>query len=142
MPLEDLYHEKILHFSRIAREIKALKEFKQSYTNRNPICGDQITVTFDYDNKYKVTSYGHEVRGCVLCEASAGLLANFISGKSVNEMLTIDQEVKLWLKEELQETKIDNLNSFTPVKQFKNRHQCVILPFEAFVKACERFEKK
>ena len=138
MPLESLYQKKILKLSRIARKINNLCVFKTSFTNRNPICGDVINVTLDFNDNNEIINYGHEVNGCVLCEASAGLLSNYILGKSIYENTSIDKEINKWLKNENDNLYIKNLDAFTPVKDFTNRFKCVTLPFEAFVKACNK----
>ena len=135
MSLEDLYQEKILELSRISRNVDQLKNYKHLSTSNNPVCGDTITLTLDYDKDFKITHYGHDVNGCVLCEASAGLLSKFIIGKSLNDIKKLNQNVLQWLKSETNISNIDDLDTFTPVKNFKNRHKCVTLSFDAVAKA-------
>ena len=137
MSLEDLYQDKILELSRISRTVEQLKHYKNLSTSKNPVCGDTIVLTLDYDNDFKVIDYGHEVRGCVLCEASAGLLSKYIIGKSLKEVKIINQNVLQWLNSEISLPNISELDTFTPVKEFKNRHKCVTLSFDALVKVCK-----
>ena len=137
MSLEDLYQDKILELSRISRTVEQLKHYKNLSTSKNPVCGDTIVLTLDYDNDFKVIDYGHEVRGCVLCEASAGLLSKYIIGKSLQEVKIINQNVLQWLNSEISLPNISELETFTPVKKFKNRHKCVTLSFDALVKICK-----
>ena len=46
--LEDLYQSKILEFARIARDISLLTDPNVSFTSKNPVCGDEVTIDFDY----------------------------------------------------------------------------------------------
>ena len=137
MSLEDLYQDKILELSRFSRTVEQLQHYKNSSTSKNPVCGDTISLRLDYDNDFKVIDYGHEVRGCVICEASAGLLSKYIIGKSLKEVKIINQNVLQWLNSEISLPNISELETFTPVKEFKNRHKCVTLSFDALVEVCK-----
>ena len=42
--LEDLYQSKILEFARMARGINLLTDPTVSFTSKNPVCGDEVTI--------------------------------------------------------------------------------------------------
>ena len=102
---------------------------------KNPICGDFIKVEF-IANKSKIKSMRYETESCILCEASASLLANKIKNFHLNDLkkdLIAIKKIK----------KNKNLNislKFKELKQLLNnktlkRINCVILPIEALFKA-------
>tara|TARA_B100000965_G_scaffold131663_1_gene109720 strand:- start:372 stop:776 length:405 start_codon:yes stop_codon:yes gene_type:complete len=102
---------------------------------KNPICGDFIKVEF-IANKSKIKSMRYETESCILCEASASLLANKIKNFKLNDLkkdLIAIKKIK----------KNKNLNislKFKELKQLLNnktlkRINCVILPIEALFKA-------
>ena len=45
--LEDLYQSKILEFARMARDVSLLTDPNVSFTSKNPVCGDEVTIDFD-----------------------------------------------------------------------------------------------
>ena len=102
---------------------------------KNSLCGDFIKVEF-IASKSKIKSMRYETESCILCEASASLLANKIKNfhlKDLKKDLLAIKEIK----------KNKNLNislKFKELKQLLNkktvkRINCVILPMEALLKA-------
>ena len=139
VPLEDLYQSKILEFARIARKTNLLDNPTVRFTLKNPICGDEVTVDLSINKNYKITNYGHNVKGCALCEASAGLLSNNIIGVNAKEASKINDNLISWLKSEKDEFIFSGLKNFIPVRKFQNRYRCVSLSFEAFSQACNKY---
>ena len=134
MPLESLYQDKILELARLARSVSPLNDFSSSFTVRNPICGDMVTINLLIDNSGIVERYGHTVMGCALCEASAGLVVNYFSHKKLpieNFMEHFDN----WLinkKIDFPKQLPEELKIFSPIQDVKSRHICIKMPFEAF----------
>ncbi len=102
---------------------------------KNSTCGDFIKVEF-IANKSKIKSMRYETESCILCEASASLLANKIKDfqlKDLKKDLIAIKKIK----------KNKNLKislKFKELKQLLNnktlkRINCVILPMEALFKA-------
>ena len=139
VPLEDLYQSKILEFARIARKTNLLDNPTVRFTLKNPICGDEVTVDLSINKNYKITDYGHNVKGCALCEASAGLLSNNIIGVNAKEASKINDNLISWLKSEKDEFIFSGIKNFIPVRKFQNRYRCVSLSFEAFSQACNKY---
>ena len=139
VPLEDLYQSKILEFARIARKTNLLDNPTVRFTLKNPICGDEVTVDLSINKNYKITDYGHNVKGCALCEASAGLLSNNIIGVNAKEASKINDNLISWLKSEKDEFIFSGIKNFIPVRKFQNRYRCVSLSFESFSQACNKY---
>jgi len=112
---------------------------KNIYTHKssikNKLCGDKISLEL-VANKTKINSIRYKTESCILCEASASLLANKMKHYSIKN---IKKDIN-----RLKET-IVNKDYKIPLKfkEFKylvdknnlNRVNCVILPLEALLKA-------
>lgn len=112
---------------------------KNIYTHKssakNKLCGDKISLEL-ITNKTKINSIRYKTESCILCEASASLLANKMKHYSIKN---IEKDIN-----RLKET-IVNKDYKIPLKfkEFKylvdknnlNRVNCVILPLEALLKA-------
>ena len=123
---------------RIASNTK-FEGLRKIYTHKssakNHLCGDYIKIELIAD-KSKIKSMRYETESCILCEASASLLANKIRNFNLKDLYialtylrNIKKNKKIFLPRKLKEFhKI--LNSKT-----LNRVNCVILPMEALLKA-------
>ena len=77
------------------------------------------------------------MRACLLCQASASIICTHAVGESMARIDEIMEAVRRMLKEDaaLSGEAWPDLSAFTPVVAHKSRHQCVLLPFEALIKA-------
>ena len=135
--LEDLYQSKILEFARLARNIELLKDPNVSFTSRNPVCGDEITIDLVINKDNIISHYGHKVRGCALCEASSGLLSKNVIGLNYYNSIKLKENLSFWLNNKLEKYTFSEIENFSPVKKFKNRYKCVLLSFDALQGACK-----
>ncbi|MAW17757.1 MAG: iron-sulfur cluster assembly scaffold protein [Pelagibacteraceae bacterium] len=111
------------------------KKFTHKSSAKNSICGDYIKVQLIANNS-KIKSMRYETESCILCEASASLLANKIKNFSLKDLKRnleyfnhIKKTKKIFLPSRFKEFK-KLLNKSTI-----NRVNCVILPIEAILKA-------
>jgi len=110
----------------------------------NPLCGDRVTIDVHIHNEL-VVAVGQRVRGCLLCEAASTLIAQNapksrraeLSGlrERVAEMLNADSDKHAEAQAVALELGWSELRLFHPVRPYKSRHECVLLPFEALAKA-------
>ena len=111
------------------------KRYTHKSSAKNSICGDSIKIELII-NKSKIVSMRYETEACILCEASASLLANKIKNlylidlkKILIDLKKIKKTKKIFVPRRLKEfnrlLNKDNLN----------RINCVILPIEALLKA-------
>ena len=109
--------------------------FTHKISIKNSLCGDKIKIEL-IANKKKVTSMRYETESCILCEASASLIAKKIKNYSLKN-LKKDIEV---LKDSIKNNKSNYPFRFKDFKHFTskdhaNRANCVILPLDALKKA-------
>ena len=110
-------------------------DFTHKSTLKNSLCGDSIKVEF-IANKSKIKSMRYETESCILCEASASLIANKIYRFKIKDLKKDLVNIKKIKRDK-------NLNfplKFKELKQLLNkktlkRINCVILPMEALFKA-------
>ena len=74
------------------------------------------------------------VRGCLLCEAAAVLIAERAPGLDAGALLRAGEEIGPALAEG-SPFPWPELEMFAPVRGVKSRHRCVTLPFEALIAA-------
>ena len=126
---------KIIKIASNTKYVGLKNHFTHKCSLKNSLCGDSIKVEF-IANKTKIKSMRYETESCILCEASASLLANKINKihfKDLKKDLINIKKIK----------KNNSLNfplKFKELKQILNkktlkRINCVILPMEALFKA-------
>ncbi|WP_193170497.1 iron-sulfur cluster assembly scaffold protein [Nisaea nitritireducens] len=138
-----LYQAEILRLAKEGRGNQRLEDADGTARVDNPLCGDRVTVDLKMSDG-EIVAIGHRVQGCALCEASAALIKLNAPGKDLSALETVRQH----LLDYLAGTRDDDLDwpeleSFSPVRDFKSRHDCVRLPFDATLKALkDALEKK
>ena len=86
----------------------------------------------------KVKAIGHEVKGCLLCAASAATIAAFAPDRGPAELREMAAAARALMKEGTPvPEQFAGLQIFTPVHASKSRRDCVLLPFEALGKALD-----
>ena len=131
-----IYHKKILELASANRKSLEINDFNFSKEVKNPLCGDLVEVRVKILNN-SVKNLSAKVKGCALCEASAGVVVNYFLNKNLptnNFMEYFDK----WLTKNYHEYPSElpeELKIFLPIQDIKNRHTCIKMPFEAFFKS-------
>lgn len=131
-----IYQDKILILAAENRKSIAIQDFNRSYEMRNPMCGDEVKVRIKLLNN-QIDDISAMVRGCALCEASAGLTVKLFK-KSEMPNSNFIEEFLNWLEyknQNLSNSLPQEINIFTPIRDIKNRHKCITMPFEATIKS-------
>ena len=131
-----IYHKKILELASINRKTLEINDFNFSKEVKNPLCGDLVEVRINIINN-SIKNLSAKVKGCALCEASAGLVVNYFSNKNlpINDFM---EHFNKWLSNNhvnYPNQLPEELKIFSPIQDIKNRHTCVKMPFEAFFKS-------
>lgn len=105
----------------------------RSVRKDNPMCGDRVTIDVRLDNG-RIAEMAHQVRGCLLCQASAAALASVAVGKDAGGIAAARREVERALGREPGMAG-EPFSAFAPVADHKSRQDCVLLPFEALKEA-------
>ena len=103
----------------------------------NPVCGDRITL--DLQHHQKNIYIGMEVRGCLICKASAVLLKKHCCGKTEQAIRqfseTLQQTLSTAQEDEFPRSLTGNLSILLPLAQHKHRHSCAMLPLKTLLDA-------
>jgi nitrogen fixation NifU-like protein len=134
--IDALYDQAILQKARAATGAGRLQEPDGSAMIDNPLCGDRVTIDLTLADG-KVATLGHLVRGCVLCEASAALIAEKAIGQAPAALRQAAAGIRPMLREGAAPP-WPELEIFTPVRAVRSRHDCVELPFRALAAALDK----
>lgn len=129
---QELYHRTIVDTARAAFGAGTLEGADGSATVDNPLCGDRVAFDVVVE-KHRIVRLAHRVRGCLLCEASAAVIGARASGSTREEVRAVRRQVDSLLAGEASEFRPDwaDLTMFTPVRDYRSRHECVTLAFDA-----------
>jgi len=92
-----------------------LQDASVIWSKRNPACGDEVTLSLKIKSDMIVEAW-HQVRGCLLCKASASILCEHL------QSIPMDQAAKISEEDVIQWTGIN----ITP-----GRRRCCTLPLWA-----------
>ena len=131
-----IYHKKILELASANRKSLEINDFNFSKEVKNPLCGDLVEVRVNILNN-SIKNISAKVKGCALCEASAGVVVNYFLNKNLptNDFMEYFDK---WLTKNYHEYPSElpeELKIFLPIQDIKNRHTCIKMPFEAFFKS-------
>lgn len=133
----ELYQKDLLKLAARATGAGRLAEPDASARVDNPLCGDRITVDLTLDGD-TIKELGHDVKACVLCQATASVLGAVAPGRSVNEVAAIAAAVRAMLGDAdaaVPDAPWQDFAAFLPARDFKSRHGCVLMPFDAIAEA-------
>jgi nitrogen fixation NifU-like protein len=135
-----LYQKAILDLARAAVGHGKLAAPDASVTIDNPLCGDRVSVDLTLRDG-RVAELAHRVRGCALCEASASAIGSHAIGASEADLAAARDSAASLIAGSAENGAWPELAVFRPVREHKSRHRCVMLPFEALLKALAEAKK-
>jgi len=138
-----IYQEKILSLAAKNKKTIALKDFNRSFEMRNPMCGDEVKVRIKLVET-KIIDISAVVRGCALCEASAGLVVDLFKNNDVPDEKFLE-EFFSWLEnaeKNLSDQLPIEMEIFEPIREIRNRHKCITMPFEATYRSIDLRDKQ
>ena len=140
MSQDRLYQDQLLALARLAREHPMLDHPTHQAEMLNPSCGDKVTVSLTIDDRL-ITAMAVKVRGCAICEASAGLIHHFADIESTGMNSAVFMQMVTDIPEWFADPDNHHLPHaacapLMPVKlSYRNRIRCATLPFEAYTLA-------
>ena len=147
--MESLYQTQLLALAKFARDVPPLPFYTHQAVVNNPVCGDKVSAYLTLKDDV-ITDCTADVKGCALCEAGAGLWIQSVTGTSLLDLAKLHDGLADWLAGKTKEIGLetgmspDSLGALTPVRDIKNRHQCVLLAFStatAFTTASQDIKK-
>ncbi|MBT8207984.1 MAG: SUF system NifU family Fe-S cluster assembly protein [Acidimicrobiia bacterium] len=135
MSLEELYREVILDHYRNPRRRDALAAPTAHAEGHNPLCGDEITIDVAVSDG-KLSEIAVSGQGCSISQASASMMAEAVTGKTLEEVDTLTGQFKSMMgigdgadpiDPERPGATLGDLESLQGVKKFPVRIKCADL---------------
>ena len=138
MSLEELYKEVILDHYKSPRNKRDLPQAEISCSKNNPLCGDEITVHAHLADG-RVAEVTFEGQGCSISQASASMMTEAVTGKSIEEAgsLTADFRGMMEGKVEPGEDEFGDLIALKGVVKYPVRIKCAVLAWDVLQEALE-----
>jgi nitrogen fixation NifU-like protein len=127
---DQLYQDRIVALAKAKTGAGRLASPTRSARRDNPLCGDRVTIDVALDREGRIAEIAHQVRGCLLCQASASALASIAVGRDASGIADLRQDAERAVGRQAGEAR-EPFAAFVPVRDHKSRQECVLLPFEA-----------
>jgi nitrogen fixation NifU-like protein len=136
LELRELYQELILEHNRNPRNFRSLEPPAVSANGYNPLCGDKVTVFVRVENR-DIAEVSFQGNGCAISMASASMMTQALSGKSMEEArLVFKQFHELLTSGAAMDTeRAGKLEVFSGVREFPMRVKCATLPWHTMMAA-------
>jgi len=131
---DPLYRRELLRLAADAAGAGFLPAPDAVATAHNPACGDRVRIELALDGG-RVTALAHTSQACILTQASAALLAGAAPGQDRAGLAVLAAAVRAMLQGGGPAPA--GYGVFEAVAGHAGRHVCVLLPFEAALKALE-----
>ena len=131
-----LYSPAVLSWSKDTSATGKLADPTHTATWDNPLCGDRVRLSVRVEAGV-VHDLRHATRGCALCKASAAVLAQAVTGKTVPLATQLAQDCALALGAPGSPRIPPLLEDFQGLQRAPARASCVALPWEALLRALE-----
>jgi nitrogen fixation NifU-like protein len=139
--LRELYQEMILDHGRNPRHYHAMPQANRQANGFNQICGDRLTVYLQIDND-KITAISFHGSGCAISMASASIMSEMLSGKTLSEAEALFQTFHQLLTCDTnslnQRQDLEKLAVFSGVKAYPARVKCATLAWHTLLAALKQ----
>ncbi len=139
--LEDLYKEVILDHYKNPRNKRDLPGAELTCRKNNPLCGDEITIHAHLDDG-RVAEVTFEGQGCSISQASASMLTETVTGKSIDEAGFLTEEFRSMMQggSDPDEEEFGDLIALKGVVKYPVRIKCAVLAWDVFQEALSEGE--
>ena len=137
--IEELYQEIILEHNKRPHHFGPLDGATHRADGLNPLCGDEIRVSLRLDGD-RIKALHFEGQGCAISKASASMMTDAISGKSVSEARAITDKVLHAFQPDGKDLLLEEdgeIAALLGVRKFPARIKCATLAWHALVCALE-----
>lgn len=95
--MDDLYRQIIIERYKTPHYRGHLDPHDIFFEDDNPTCGDHIEITVQVDENGIVKAANFDGHGCSISQASADLLVEYVHGKSLDEVKSLNKDTILEL---------------------------------------------
>ncbi len=139
MDLENLYQEIIIDHYKNPRNRGRIPDEKVLADEENPMCGDQVRLTASVENG-RISSIRFDGKGCAISQASASMMTEALSGKTIEEAAdTIRRFIGGMTGEEgFNEDEWEEIAALGGVRNFPLRIKCATMSWHGMEKVLGR----
>lgn len=135
----DLYQQAILDLAKSADGAGRLAAPDGTAQGDSPLCGDRVRMDVKLDDG-RIVALAHEVKGCLLCRAAAAAIGRHAADLDAARVDALRAEVSALLAG-ADAAPWPELKCFEPVRPHRNRHGCVLLPFDTLAAALDSAQR-
>lgn len=129
--LKDLYQQVIVDHNKHPRNFREIESCSHDADGYNPLCGDQLHVYLCVDDQNIVKDMSFKGTGCAISIASASLMTEKMTGKTVDEVKNLFKEFQHMVTSDITEEQdfshLGKLAALAGVREFPSRIKCAIL---------------
>lgn len=136
---EALYTLDVLRLAAATGDTPRLEMPDATVERRSPVCGSRIMVDVVVDRDGRIARYGHDVRACALGQASAVVLAQEVTGKTVDALQAARDGLADFLAGRADVMpEWPGIAVLARARPYPARHAAILLPFEAAAEAAAK----
>ena len=140
--LRELYQDVILDHSRHPRHFGALAGATHVGEGYNPLCGDRVKIYLSLDARNRIAGITFEGKGCAISQASASLMTDMLTGRTLDEAEKLMGGFLHLVKGEADTGELDaddreRLEVMAGVSAFPMRVKCATLAWHTMKSALE-----
>ena len=134
--LDEIYSKRVLELAADIPRLGRLSRPQASAKAHSRLCGSTVTVDLAMSDGV-VSDFAHDVRACMLGQASSSLMARQIVGSTPAELRALRETMTAMLKAggPPPEGKWAEFSVLEPVREYKARHASTMLTFDAVLDA-------
>ncbi len=133
---DELYQKALLRLASAAHGAGRLDGPCCSGREANAMCGDAVIFDARIDQAHRISATANDLKGCVLVQASASLLAENAIGQTQSDIAALRADVAAMLDGAPPPEGVwSGYEVFRPASAYRSRHSCVLLPLDALLKA-------
>ena len=133
---DELYQKALLRLAAAAHGAGRHGDDCCSAREANAMCGDAVIFDARVDGAGRISEVANDLKGCVLVQASASLVAEHAVGEDAAGVGALREAVAAMLNGGEAPTGVwAAYEVFKPASAYRSRHSCVLLPIDALAKA-------
>lgn len=133
--LESMYQEVILDHYKHPHHKGLQEQFDTEVHHVNPTCGDEVTLRVRVRDG-AVDEVSYDGQGCSISQASASVMTDLVTGRSVDEAIALQEEFLALMQGrgqvEPDEERLEDAVAFSGVAKYPARVKCALLGWMAW----------
>ncbi len=126
-----LYREVIMEHYKHPQN-KGLKPNLRSFSIKNPVCGDSVSVQIEIDDEGKIKNIFHKSIGCSISTSSSSIMSTILKGKTIAEAQYFIENFVKMVKGEPFDKGLDfgDAIAYEEIYNYPARFKCVSISWE------------